>query len=530
MSELERQRNLRTQFLKHLYEVSGGDTSGGIQMREIGGGLGLDEEETARVVQWLVDRGFVRWFSMGGNISITPAGVDQAEAALADAAPPPTDDVAVAPAQQLPESGAGDELDLFISHASEDKERFVRPLVAELEARGLRVWFDEAELQVGDSLIEKVDDGLRRSRFGVVILSRAFFAKNWPRAELDALATRQISSGEVVILPIWLDVNYDEVAEFSSLLAGRLALRESEGIAQIADKIATRVRTTAPGSLSTDSPASASLRLEPGYVQNHLQPWSSSPSIRSDERALAVRAALAGSIRTSPEPFLTPREQDALVDAVTDSSLERLMVELTERGGRRTRERLWQPVEPTNTWIITLARPPMPRVMYEGFSVEGRAHVTLRPIPGAGTGQWLILGLDAFIRPPESDAERSGGTPLSLDDFHSLLYAPLSALLEIAPVVLTPLNDGAPRILSVGCLLVFNGGGLSDYLRLGTYASGRTGGASDPSAIYWLGSNLDEIEAPNARLETTRRLVERFFIDGGYRGYEHAIEHLEATS
>jgi hypothetical protein len=73
---------------------------------------------------------------------------------------------------------------------------------------------------------------------------------------------------------------------------------------------------------------------------------------------------------------------------------------------------------------------------------------------------------------------------------------------------------------------VFNGGGLSDYLRIGTYASGRVGGASDPSAIQWLGSNIDEIDAPNARLETTRRLVERFFIDGGYRGYEEAIDRL----
>jgi hypothetical protein len=162
---------------------------------------------------------------------------------------------------------------------------------------------------------------------------------------------------------------------------------------------------------------------------------------------------------------------------------------------------------------------------YEEFSVEARAYVTLRPLPGAGTGQWLILGLDVVIRPPGRD-QRIGGTPLNLDDFHSLLYAPISALVEIAPAVLAPLNDGAPEILGVGYLLIANGNGLDDYLRLGSYASSRAHGASDPPAVQWLGSSLDEIESPEARLETTRRLVERFFIDGGYRGYEDAIERL----
>jgi hypothetical protein len=67
---------------KLLYDASGGNTTGGIQMQEIGAELDLAEDETQQIVQWLVDRGLVRWFSFGGNISITPAGVDSAEAAL----------------------------------------------------------------------------------------------------------------------------------------------------------------------------------------------------------------------------------------------------------------------------------------------------------------------------------------------------------------------------------------------------------------------------------------------------------------
>jgi TIR domain len=63
------------------------------------------------------------------------------------------------------------EFDVFISHASEDKTRFVRPLACELEKWGLKVWFDESTLKVGDSLRESIESGLSRSRYGVVIFS-----------------------------------------------------------------------------------------------------------------------------------------------------------------------------------------------------------------------------------------------------------------------------------------------------------------------------------------------------------------------
>jgi hypothetical protein len=531
VSEIARRRDLRQRFLALLYEASGGDTTGAIQMREIAAQLGLDEQETDQIVKWLVDRDLARWFSFGGNISITPAGVDAAEAASAeDAAAPRRDDSArrgLSPPQV--------EIDLFISHASEDKEQFARPLVAELGKHGLRVWFDEAELRVGDSLIQKIDDGLRRSRYGVVILSTAFFAKQWPRAELDALANRQIDTGEVVILPIWLEVSAEDVRAYSPLLASLYALEASEGVAQIAAKLAERVRSEPGGGglVRTGQARTANApQLDPALLINHIQPWMSNPAISSDERALAVRAALAGAIKTSPAPYLTPREQTAFEDAVTESSLERLIADLTEHGGHPSPERLWQRVDPTNTWIITLSRPPRQRAMYAEFSVEARAFVSLRPVPGAGIGEWLILCLDVVIRPPGADEERSGGTPLSLDDFHCLLYRPLSALLEVAPAVLLPLNDEArtPDILSMGCLLIANGGGLEDYLRLGIYASDRAHGAPDPSAIQWFASTLDEVASPEARLATTRQLLERFFIDGGYIGYEEAIDRLDGRT
>src|ERR1700730_8724144 len=70
----------------------------------------------------------------------------------------------------------------FICHVSEDKKDFVIPLAEELQKFGIRVWLDKFTLKVGDSLRQKIDEGLTKSRFGVVVFSPSFFEKNWPKA------------------------------------------------------------------------------------------------------------------------------------------------------------------------------------------------------------------------------------------------------------------------------------------------------------------------------------------------------------
>jgi hypothetical protein len=112
--------------------------------------------------------------------------------------------------------------DVFISHATEDKEDIVRPLANALVSAGLRVWYDEFELRIGDSLRQKIDAGLARSRFGVVVLSAQFFAKNWPQYELDGLVTREMT-GEQIILPLWHRITKNEVIAKSPPLADKVA-------------------------------------------------------------------------------------------------------------------------------------------------------------------------------------------------------------------------------------------------------------------------------------------------------------------
>ncbi len=68
--------------------------------------------------------------------------------------------------------------DVFISHASEDKDNFVAPLALALRQEHIEVWYDDFSLSLGDSLRESIDKGLAQSRFGIVVFSHSFFNKN----------------------------------------------------------------------------------------------------------------------------------------------------------------------------------------------------------------------------------------------------------------------------------------------------------------------------------------------------------------
>jgi hypothetical protein len=136
--------------------------------------------------------------------------------------------------------------DVFISHASEDKDAVARPLAEELKRRGFSVWYDEYVLKLGDSLPAEIDRGLANCRFGVVILSPRFFAKKWPRRELDGLAAREVRGGRKVILPVWHDVDAAEVEKHSPTLAAKLAVSTSEGLGAVVEQIAAVIQPNRP--------------------------------------------------------------------------------------------------------------------------------------------------------------------------------------------------------------------------------------------------------------------------------------------
>jgi hypothetical protein len=135
--------------------------------------------------------------------------------------------------------------DVFISHASEDKEEIARPLVETLKKRGLSVWFDEYELTLGDPLRRKIEEGLRVSRFGVAILSENFFHKRWPQQELDALFAQEDQSKK--ILPVWHRLSATDIAHYAPLLADRLAVSTDKGLDRVADDILRAVTQRSKG-------------------------------------------------------------------------------------------------------------------------------------------------------------------------------------------------------------------------------------------------------------------------------------------
>jgi len=133
--------------------------------------------------------------------------------------------------------GRASPYDFFISHASADKADFVDDLVKQAEAAGLDVWYDGNVLAWGDSIRQKNDDGLRRSYFGVVVLSPNFFSRPWTEYELDAIIQRDLS-GRGRILPIWHRLSRDDVEKHAPALAGRLALPTSNySTRQIVDEL-----------------------------------------------------------------------------------------------------------------------------------------------------------------------------------------------------------------------------------------------------------------------------------------------------
>lgn len=132
--------------------------------------------------------------------------------------------------------------DVFISHASEDKDAFVRPLAERLRDEHIEVWYDEFSLHVGDSLRRSIDRGLAQSRFGIVVLSPQFFQKQWSQWELDGLVARQMAGTDNIILPIWLDVDRDGVLSYSPPLADKLAIDAEAGLEVVVRKLTEVIR------------------------------------------------------------------------------------------------------------------------------------------------------------------------------------------------------------------------------------------------------------------------------------------------
>lgn len=116
-----------------------------------------------------------------------------------------------------------EEYDFFISHAFEDKEDFVDEFVDELKKLDVKVWYDSDKLKFGDSMRKKIDRGLSKSRYGIVVLSPNYIkeGKYWTAAEFNGLFQMESIGGKII--PIWHKLTKKEVMEYSPMIADKMA-------------------------------------------------------------------------------------------------------------------------------------------------------------------------------------------------------------------------------------------------------------------------------------------------------------------
>lgn len=133
-----------------------------------------------------------------------------------------------------------EEYDVFVSHAWEDKEGFVDEFVAELEKLDIKVWYDKQRIKWGDSMRVRIDEGLKKSKFGIAVISPDYIAdgKYWTKAELDGLFQLESVNGKM-LLPIWHNITKQQVMNYSPIVASKLAMTTAS---MTAEEIAKEMR------------------------------------------------------------------------------------------------------------------------------------------------------------------------------------------------------------------------------------------------------------------------------------------------
>lgn len=127
-------------------------------------------------------------------------------------------------------------MEYFISHASEDKQDFVRDLANHLIRNGTNVFYDEYSIKLGDSLFDKINEGIKESKNCIIVFSKYFFEKNWTMAELKAIFGMHIS-GRIKIIGIYHNIEFEEVQVKYPLLSDILGVNSDIGYEKVAEKI-----------------------------------------------------------------------------------------------------------------------------------------------------------------------------------------------------------------------------------------------------------------------------------------------------
>jgi hypothetical protein len=132
----------------------------------------------------------------------------------------------------------------FISHDSRDKDDLVRALAYEMESLLCPVWYDEFSLKPGDNLASSIDKGITQAQKCNVILSPSFFSNpGWTQYEFNQILDREEFNFKVrVMIPVWHEVNSEQVKAYSSGLENILGIKSSIGIQALAKQLVDQLR------------------------------------------------------------------------------------------------------------------------------------------------------------------------------------------------------------------------------------------------------------------------------------------------
>ncbi|KFN20299.1 hypothetical protein JM66_05315 [Aeromonas bestiarum] len=132
--------------------------------------------------------------------------------------------------------GVFDMYDIFICHASEDKDKVAIPLYTELKKRNINVFIDCFAINWGDSLVSKINTALKKSKFVIAVISDISVKKSWPMKELNAVLSSEIGAEDTKLLPLMVGDGEALLKELP-LLADKLFVAFDDNIEEIADKV-----------------------------------------------------------------------------------------------------------------------------------------------------------------------------------------------------------------------------------------------------------------------------------------------------
>lgn len=153
---------------------------------------------------------------------------------------------------------------VFLCHASEDKQHVLVPLVNALKESGISYWYDQAEIRWGQSITEKVNDGLRVSQFVIVLFSEAFLTKTWPKRELNSALNQEASTGVLRVLPLLIGTpeQHRKIRDEYPILNDKAFMTWDKGIPAIIGELkALMSGSPATETRSEASPKTAALQV-----------------------------------------------------------------------------------------------------------------------------------------------------------------------------------------------------------------------------------------------------------------------------